>query len=253
MYDPWVFANYKSPSQRVRLLTERWFGAHMYCPNCLNPHLAPAKTNTKVVDFSCENCIHDFQLKSKKGRIANKINDGAYRPMIERIQANTSPDFFFMQYAPEEWIVKNIFLVPRFFMNTTIIEKRTALSSHADRAGWIGCNILFSKLPDEARIAVVVDEKLADPGRVQKKYKALDFIDSKNYLERGWVSDVLYYVRRIGKTQFSLSEVYRFEEELKEIHPGNYHVRDKIRQQLQILRDRGILRFLDRGTYTLLD
>jgi type II restriction enzyme len=31
----------------------------------------------------------------------------------------------------------------------------------------------------------------------------------------------------------------------------NRHVRDKIRQQMQILRDMGLLEFLARGTYRL--
>ncbi|WP_420022339.1 hypothetical protein [Brevundimonas subvibrioides] len=35
----------------------------------------------------------------------------------------------------------------------------------------------------------------------------------------------------------------------KAIYPGNHNVRPKIRQQLQVLRDRGWLAFNGRGTY----
>jgi type II restriction enzyme len=35
-------------------------------------------------------------------------------------------------------------------------------------------------------------------------------------------------------------------------YPGNRHVRPKIRQQLQVLRDSGYLEFLSKGTYRLL-
>ncbi|MCX6777547.1 MAG: restriction endonuclease [Candidatus Micrarchaeota archaeon] len=252
LYDSGVFANYKSMSQRVRLLTERWFGSEMYCPNCLNQHLHSEKNNTKVVDFSCANCSHEFQLKGQKTRISGSIVDGAYRPMIERIEANTAPDFFFMQYLPEEWVVKNLFLVPRFFMNTTIIEKRPALSINARRSGWVGCNILFSKLPEEGRIAVIKDGDVIERADVQRKYRALAFLDSKRYNQRGWFADVLYFVRKLDSTVFDLKDMYRFEDELRKLHPENMHAREKIRQQLQILRDRGILRFDGRGRYSLL-
>ena len=37
----------------------------------------------------------------------------------------------------------------------------------------------------------------------------------------------------------------------KKLHPDNRHVRDKIRQQLQVLRDHGYLEFVSRGSYRL--
>ncbi|MDP2338357.1 MAG: hypothetical protein Q8N05_18280 [Bacteroidota bacterium] len=45
-------------------------------------------------------------------------------------------------------------------------------------------------------------------------------------------------------------EVYAQEARLAALYPGNNNVRPKIRQQLQVLRDRGWLAFGDRrGTY----
>lgn len=46
----------------------------------------------------------------------------------------------------------------------------------------------------------------------------------------------------IGKT-FSLQEVYEYESELSVLFPENQHVRDKIRQIMQRLRDNGFIRF----------
>ena len=63
--------------------------------------------------------------------------------------------------------------------------------------------------------------------------------------------DVLNVVRSLNKNEFSLSEVYAFHPRLAELHPNNRHVRDKIRQQLQILRDLGLLIFLGDGSYRL--
>lgn len=48
-----------------------------------------------------------------------------------------------------------------------------------------------------------------------------------------------------------MQDVYAHQDELASLHPGNRHVRDKIRQQLQVLRDMGILTFLGGGGYRL--
>ncbi|HXL22673.1 MAG TPA: hypothetical protein VOA78_09410 [Candidatus Dormibacteraeota bacterium] len=37
----------------------------------------------------------------------------------------------------------------------------------------------------------------------------------------------------------------------RQTHPNNAHIRDKIRQQLQLLRDLGLLQFLVPGSYRL--
>jgi type II restriction enzyme len=50
-----------------------------------------------------------------------------------------------------------------------------------------------------------------------------------------------------GSNRFT--EVYAFEERLAALHPRNRHIRPKIRQQLQVLRDRGVVEFLERGRY----
>ena len=71
--------------------------------------------------------------------------------------------------------------------------------------------------------------------------------------EQGWTDDVLKVVRSLGKRRFSLDEVYQQAIHLQRIHPDNQHIEAKIRQQLQLLRDRGILKFLDdNGNYELL-
>ena len=58
-------------------------------------------------------------------------------------------------------------------------------------------------------------------------------------------------IEKLGSKEFSLREVYAFEKILSEKHPENNHVKDKIRQQLQILRDRGYLYFIGVGRYRL--
>lgn len=59
-------------------------------------------------------------------------------------------------------------------------------------------------------------------------------------------------VRSLGKNEFSLAEVYAHANSLARLHPGNRHVNDKIRQQLQVLRDMGIMEFLGHGKYGII-
>jgi len=64
--------------------------------------------------------------------------------------------------------------------------------------------------------------------------------------------DVLDIVRGIGRSEFTLAEVYAQEAALGRLHSQNLHVRDKIRQQLQVLRDLGLVEFLGGGIYRVL-
>lgn len=56
-------------------------------------------------------------------------------------------------------------------------------------------------------------------------------------------------VEAIGRPEFTLDDVYAHEASLSALYPGNNNVRPKIRQQLQVLRDRDWLAFNGRGTY----
>ena len=46
-----------------------------------------------------------------------------------------------------------------------------------------------------------------------------------------------------------MNDVYFFENQLSIIHPNNHNIKAKIRQQLQILRDKGFIEFLGNGKY----
>lgn len=65
----------------------------------------------------------------------------------------------------------------------------------------------------------------------------------------GWVKDVFNVLNEINLDVFKLNDIYKYENKLKSLHPRNQYVQDKIRQQLQVLRDLGLLQFLDRGIY----
>ncbi|HEV2177772.1 MAG TPA: hypothetical protein VGW33_11315 [Terriglobia bacterium] len=67
-------------------------------------------------------------------------------------------------------------------------------------------------------------------------------------MQRGFTG-VLNVVRSLGQAEFSLAEVCAQADALARLHPHNRHVRDKIRQQLQQLRDLGLVEFLGTGKY----
>jgi type II restriction enzyme len=69
--------------------------------------------------------------------------------------------------------------------------------------------------------------------------------------ERGWTLDVLRVVQSLGKQEFKTSDMYEYVRHFEELHPDNRHVRDKIRQQLQVLRDRGFLSQVERGVWVV--
>jgi len=62
---------------------------------------------------------------------------------------------------------------------------------------------------------------------------------------------MLNAIHSLKKKQFSVLDAYSLEPELSKLHPANQHVRPKIRQQLQVLRDLGLLEFLGDGHYRL--
>ncbi len=63
-----------------------------------------------------------------------------------------------------------------------------------------------------------------------------------------WLKDVLQCVDKLGPT-FTLDDMYSFTAVLQKKHPKNKNIQAKIRQQLQLLRDEGILVFTSRGQY----
>ncbi len=245
-------AKYKSGSQIARVLTEEWCTRELYCPACVSDRLSPTKANTPVTDFSCPECKQAFQLKSLKKWNPKKIVDAGYESMIRAIRADTIPNLLVLQYSTD-WSVRNLLLVPRFFFSESIIERRKPLGSQARRAGWVGCNILLAQIPIDGRIGMVSAGLPTPAQQVRTEFARTRGLAEVPPSMRGWTLDALNIVRRLAKPRFSLKDMYEFEDELQARHPRNHNVRPKIRQQLQVLRDSGLLKFTGSGEYTLRD
>lgn len=246
-----VAKSYSSPAQRIRVMTEHWVNHSAFCPNC-GRTLSQFGNNKPVADFYCGNCSEEYELKSKHGEVGKKIVDGAYATMIERLKSDNNPNFFFLTYDKSTLGVRNFLTIPKYFFVPSIIEKRKVLASTARRAGWVGCNIDVSNVPEMGKIFFVRNGVVQRKDDVLAMWGKTEFVRSTGDVEaKGWLLDVLLCVERIKQDEFSLEDVYAFEGYLQAKHPSNNNVRAKIRQQLQSLRDRDVIQFLGRGRYRM--
>lgn len=243
---------YSSASQKIRVMSEDWVARSVFCPNCGGNSVTQHPNNRPVADFFCSACNEDYELKSKGAPLGSKIVDGSYGKMIERIQSLYGPNFLFLTYQPGSLAVSNLLVIPKHFFTTKIIEKRPPLGPMARRAGWVGCNILLKNIPESGKIFYIKEGKQTPRDTVCKRWQKTVFLRSSMTLEaRGWTLDIMRCIERLGRSQFMLSDIYAFENELRERHPANAHIKDKIRQQLQLLRDKEYLEFTSRGSYRI--
>ncbi len=240
---------YKSASQRARVGTESWGAANFFCPACESPRLRPEPQSTAAIDYVCPSCESPFQLKSQSKPLGAKIVDAAYSEMKRAILEDNTPNLYVLHYDLAAWAVRTVILIPHFAFALSAVERRRPLAPTARRAGWVGCNILLDKIPHHARIPIVSDGTFNTPHRVREAYSRLRPLEKLKVEKRGWTLDVLQVVQSLNKPEFSLQEVYAHADALAKLHPGNRHIKDKIRQQLQVLRDLGLLAFLGDGHY----
>ena len=180
---------YKSQSQKIRVISESWFLDNGYCVECLY-ELKSFPNNQPVADFICNKCKEQYELKSKKGEFSKKIVDGEYNTMIKRINSNENPNLFVLSY--KDSLVKDIIAIPKFFFTESVIEKRKALSDHAVRAGWTGCNILFSKIPEIGKIYVVKNGEERPKKIVNKEWSSSKAFEIKDLKQRGRALNCFY-------------------------------------------------------------
>jgi|WetSurMetagenome_2_1015567.scaffolds.fasta_scaffold393265_1 phosphatidylserine/phosphatidylglycerophosphate/cardiolipin synthase-like enzyme len=110
---------------------------------------------------------------------------------------------------------------------------------------------ILSKIPKEKKIHFEKSEKEIF---AKNKFEPEDDlyeggIDSITGSLSGWRLDVFNLVLKVPSHAFKLEQIYLGEEKLQLLHPDNRNIKAKIRQQLQELRDLGLLEFLGSGTY----
>src|SRR3989338_5370883 len=102
--EPNLAVQYKSPSQKARVLTESWVASNIYCPAC-GIDIKKYESNRPVADFYCTRCTEEYELKSKTKSIGSKIVDGAYKTMLERLASNNIPSLFLLSYSSQDYAI----------------------------------------------------------------------------------------------------------------------------------------------------
>lgn len=245
-------ATYSSGLQRARVLTEPWLASQVYCPNCGHYPLTRLPNNSEIGDFNCQACAENYELKSKRTPFGAVVDDGAYQAMRRRLSGSANPSLFLLNYSLTQMTVTDLVIVPKHFITIDMVEKKSALGPATRRKGWVGCRIRIKAIPEAGRIVLVrsglVEPKIA----VQKKWQRCLFLLGQGSLSgRSWLVSVMQCIDRLGKSVFSLDDVYAFEDELRAAYPRNRHVKAKIRQQLQVLRDNNYIDFIGSGRYRL--
>ncbi len=105
---------------------------------------------------------------------------------------------------------------------------------------------IINALPKESKIIIPKIKDNEDEKDVEIFTGDIKIVESKL---TGWAKDVFSCILEIPNEEFTLNDIYSFENKLSELHPDNKFVTDKIRQQLQKLRDIGLIKFLGSGKY----
>lgn len=243
---------YKSQSQIARVLSEAWFAKNAYCLACDADEVRQTKANTGATDFVCPKCAHRYELKAFPKRPRRKLVDGAWDTMMTKIHQKEAPTLCLMERTPE-WRVNGLTAIHSSFLVPDVIEARPALGSNARRAGWVGCNIRLDRIGRDGEVDVVTDGRASPASEVRRRFQRFLPLTKKSVEQRGWTLLTLGMVRSLARDEFSLADVYKFESQFAKAYPQNKHVKDKIRQQLQILRDLGVLEFIGRGEYRIIN
>jgi len=130
-----------------------------------------------------------------------------------------------------------------------IIKRKKGIPN---RPNYFMCNIDISTIPNSGKISYIKDGKIQSKDKVLEEWNKTSFLkQSTDMKSKGWILDIVKCIEKIDKADFTLNDMYDFEKYLKLKHPENNNIEAKIRQQLQLLRDRNYLEFVGRGKYRL--
>src|ERR1700682_905200 len=201
-------SRYSSGSQSARAWTEAWVSAWAYCPHCGNAKISSFPNNSPLADFFCSLCSEEFELKSQKGRFGARVVDGAFKTKCERLAASNNPNLFLMNYDLKSLAVVNLFIAPKHFFAREIIDERKPLAATARRAGWIGSNILLTRVPDSGKIHGVQNGLVRAKELVLAEWQKTLFLRNESPETRGWLLDVMKGGESLWKRDLTLGEGY---------------------------------------------
>lgn len=246
-----IAENYRSAAQRARVISEHWFSQNCYCLACPSNRLMRTAPNTQAMDFSCDACGQRYELKTFRRRPTKSLVDGAYSALLARVNSGCAPTLCLLERS-DSWQIESLTAIHSSFLTPMVIEQRPALGPHARRAGWVGCNIRLDRIPIDGEVLVIQKGVCVPKPEVRDQFRRFLPLAKIPASQRAWTTLTLSIIRDLGKREFRLYELYAREKSFARAYPGNRHIRAKIRQQLQVLRDLGVLSFDGPGEYRLL-
>jgi type II restriction enzyme len=247
-----IALGYVSPAQRARVISEHWFSQNCYCLACDSDSLSRTAPNTKALDFSCNLCGQKYELKTFRRRPRKSLVDGAYDSLIGRVYDGSVPTLCLLGRT-DSWQIDSLTAIHSSFLTPSVIERRPALRDSARRAGWVGCNIRLDRIPPDGEIDLIRGGICLPKRDVRSDFKRFLPLAQLEVEQRDWTRLTLSIIRQLGMSRFKLSDLYRREAQFAKEYPKNSHIRAKIRQQLQVLRNLGAVRFEGHGLYSMMD
>ena len=235
--------NYKSNSQKARVVTEVWILENFKCPFC-HSKLSQYTANNKCADYYCKKCSEDFEFKIINGKFSkDKMNGAAYQATLDKINSNKASHWILLEH--NNYVVSGLTFIPKHFFYDEMIEPRNKLSESARRAGWQGCRIALNMIPSFGKIEYIKNGKEVDKKIIEYKLSKASTFKKSNLKNKNWKLEILSLVDSLHETIFSASDLYSFIPMLEIKHPDNHHKEARIRETLQQLRDDGYIKFLD--------
>lgn len=249
---PELASHLNNNSQRARVISEAWFAGAGYCLNCSSNRLVPTRANTVARDCACPRCGQPYELKSSARVHTSIVQDGSYTAMMERVREGEAPALMLMHYSPQ-WHVQRLVAIHPVFLTPAVVVKRAKPHTRPGTGTpYQMCDLNLSFIPDDGKISVVKDGKARPHAEARRKFRESARFSEVPLAMRGWAALVLAAVRRIGKMEITNADLYAQEGIMHSAYPGNSHISDKIRQQMQVLERLGYVERIARGEYRVM-
>lgn len=241
---------YRNLRQEVRVRTQEWVQRNLYCPRCGGLSLESTREGTAFRDFACGRCEEPFELKSSQRRIDRRIPGGSLTQYREMLRMGQTPNLLLLTYDPVTARVRELVAINRLLISPLAIVPRSRPLDRPSPTPYYLCTLDLSGVPESGKVPFVRGAHVRPKPFVLSSWNRFEFLrDDGDDDETDWIRDVLSLIARIHSREFTLDDLYEHTESLSRLHPRNHHIREKIRQKLQVLVRHKVLRRAAPGVY----
>ncbi|MHB1932103.1 MAG: DpnI domain-containing protein [Thermoplasmata archaeon] len=240
----------ESPRALARVRTTAWVHRSLYCPQCGRLRLEPTREGTPFRDFVCGGCREPFELKASRQPHGRRVAGGSLERYREALDRGTAPNLLLLTYDPDAARVRDLVAVNRLLISPLAVIGRPRPLARNSPEPYYLCDLDLSGVPEAAKVPYLRSAHERPKRFVLDSWNRFRFLREPGSAdEPDWIRDLLALIARIPSREFTLDDLYGHEEALARLHPRNRHIRAKIRQKLQVLVRRRILRRAAPGVY----